>query len=1159
MSRSLSPSMSTSTASTAAATAVAPASVSAPNTRKSKRKRDEFSSDDVTVDESSYTPSEWHALVGGRVSNATFRIGSGNLQPRPHQQRVVTRLVEAVQPLLGQRESGSRNFLIQHSTGSGKSLTLAWLVAELLSVENGNENGGCFDLVLVLNDRRVLDNQISPIVENFLDRVGIARRRRSLQDVSTVFASTDEEERELEDDDDEEEVYDNEDTVNSVGAPPRKRSRQEPVYSVHRPRTGKDLENILSRHAFSAPHAHSRQKTVIVCTLQKFPSVGSHLRNHFARRFAEHGRRIAIIADEAHRSHGKTATAHINDLFGGDTTTGGLDVRQAQPLGLCLFGFTATPAPSALQLFGTRRESIQSKSVNAAHRADVYSAFDVYSMRQAVDDGVILNVLENFTSLVPGIQIKGLPKHVRSRVSLNGGVADLKARATLHDAAMKHTAVILSKAKKIVRHFYREIKSMAPFRPKAMVVCRSRACVVQFCLAIRDEVERVRKKRRLRLERMMNAQPKGRAEGTGSSGGSEAGGSANDFSALMAQCEPLPVYAAFSGEVCSSWNSSSSETGAETPDVRATTEQLMNTVVPFDEARIFIVCNKLETGFDDPQLACMYVDRVLRGAHCVQVMSRLNRIAPRKSRVSIVDFVNTPFSVHSAFSQFWDGTTVSAEESPRLFHSARADTIVSQILSSIAASAKANATSNTTEVGSAADETGVVTSVETVARTMCAAGLSSHILALLDQYSELCLSLGSQKMSLPLRYVQRLAALLRGKSSPGTSTTSSSSSFSQADRLITKKVLQNMIVEVDDFDTEFSGSIRMTNSRGRAALPWVSFDRHKNSHPKTKTMTLSNAVENVMAQQSAQAQETGRPSKRLPAPGSTAASPPLCTSYPPAVVLSMKREIEDMVRVDDSIGLASRLHRLLVVPVSVSTLRITGIGKVINRIAKKKVVNTTAAATSRDVAKQIVLKWKRMVAVSKTAVQSTVQTEAQRRGKARAHLDAAFVSVAKKKSMTRPLPKLAIAVENALYHRWCTRPKGGGSTDFRDYARVLRMLAVNLRRNPGLFESLVDGTLLPEALVTMSAQELATSTQQEERKKTQLENSDLAKFASWKEQVEGERRETARKVALKCPVCGSLGAFVTDMPSTTSMAGVGNQKASAMATFLCCGITRPID
>jgi hypothetical protein len=72
------------------------------------------------------------------------------LQPRPHQQRVVTRLINAVQPLLGQRECGSRNFLIQHSTGSGKSLTLAWLVAELLSVEN-RDDGGCFDLVLVLS------------------------------------------------------------------------------------------------------------------------------------------------------------------------------------------------------------------------------------------------------------------------------------------------------------------------------------------------------------------------------------------------------------------------------------------------------------------------------------------------------------------------------------------------------------------------------------------------------------------------------------------------------------------------------------------------------------------------------------------------------------------------------------------------------------------------------------------------------------------------------------------------------------------------------------------------------------------------------------------------------------------------------------------------
>ena len=378
---------------------------------------------------------------------------------------------------------------------------------------------------------------------------------------------------------------------------------------------------------------------------------------------------------------------------------------------------------------------------------------------------------------------------------------------------------------------------------------------------------------------------------------------------------------------------------------------------------------------------------------------------------------------------------------------------------------------------------------------------------------------------------------------------------------------------MDDFNTEFSGSIRMTNSRGRAALPWVSFDRHRNNlnHPKIKTMTLSNAVESMMAQQSALAQKTVRQrasssssSLKGPSPGAMAPSS-LCISYPAAVVLSMKREIENMLRVGDSIGLASLLHRLLVVPVSVSTLRATGIGKVINRIAKKQVVPAaTSGSSSQDVARQIVSKWKRMVVVAKSnkgADQTAMQKDAQRREKARFHLNAAFLSMAKKKMMIRPLPELAVAVEDALYRRWCkVQNNAGGATDFRDYARVLRMLGANLKRNASLYAGLmVGGTLSPQALVNMSAQDLATSTQQEERKKTQLENSDLAKFASWKEQVEGERRETARKVALKCPVCGAVGAFVTDMPSTTSMAGVGNQKASAMATFLCCEITRPVD
>ena len=200
----------------------------------------------------------------------------------------------------------------------------------------------------------------------------------------------------------------------------------------------------------------------------------------------------------------------------------------------------------------------------------------------------------------------------------------------------------------------------------------------------------------------------------------------------------------------------------------------------------------------------------------------------------------------------------------------------------------------------------------------------------------------------------------------------------------------------------------------------------------------------------------------------------------------------------------------------------------------------------------------------KSIVKST-EKDAQRREKARSHLSAAMATQSTANIGNDQLSEMAVAVEQALYNRWCKAEHDSsshgpiGGTDFRDYGRVLRMLAANLKRNESLFKGLVSGTIAPQALVVMSAHELATSRQKEERERAKLENSDLAKFASWKEQLMAERRETARKIELQCPVCGAIGAYVSDLPSTTSMAGVGNQKAAAMAMFVCCGITRPVD
>ena len=1170
-------------------------------TRKRLQDRDECQADESTTFEHKdseigvYSQAEWTAASNGQVCSATFRIGSGNLQPRVHQQQVVSHLIEEVRPLLDRTNIVSRNFLIQHSTGSGKSLTLAWLVTELLTLKV--DDGGCFDLVLVLNDRRILDNQISPIVENFLGRVNTARRLSSKQEAEqslTRKAATErsiyEEERELGDDDSDAEnpICDSSKASENATGPAtfsilesqnlsnytsqkRKRRKlksdaniEEFNFLVHQPDTGRELESILQCHATKV----AQVKSVVICTLQKFPSVSCHLRNYFASRFSKHGRRIAIIADEAHRSHGKTATAHINDLLGGDTSRG-LDVRETQPLGLCLFGFTATPAPSALRLFGTRQEDTShaassSASRNGALSSLVYRPFHVYSMRQAVDDGVILNVLDNFTFMSPDVKIKGLPKHVRSRVALSGHNLDLKARSTLLDAAMNHEAVISSKAKKIVQHFFREIKSMAPFRPKAMVVCRSRASVVQFCLAIRKEVSRLRRKKRSRLERRMDSQDEAKASTYPNVGSC-------NFNSLMLQCEPVKVYAAFSGDVVTRSMSRGVNSNLESSIVD---EKLMNKVVHFNDARIFVVCNKLETGFDDPQLACMYVDRVLRGAHCVQVMSRLNRVAPQKLYVSVVDFVNPPTAVHTAFSQFWDGTSVKSTECPHLFHSPRADALVSQILSSMAATMRAGAEGN--------PNPGEMT-VNDVARKIVAAGVSSQVLPLLDQYTDLCSLLSSQKMSLPLHYAQRLANVLRGRRGfVRQSSTGATSSHSA--QLVTDQVLSDMRVTVNDFATEFCGSIKMANAQSRSPLPWIPLSPKKlyKDHKNNTDITLASAVENIVSNSvDRSVAATANPSQQTVA-GKNSMSQH--HAYPTHVVMSLKNDIVKMLEADDFLGLASLLHRLTVVPVTISSLRATGIGKLMNKISQNSAEtlkkDNDILTTCRDLAKHIVGKWKRMVATSNRQRKShkCSQNDQERRKKACSHILASLLTAAKKSGKScsaKDSEELAKLIECAMYQRWCrslqsSRNVGGkvsdasketkiGTLDFQEYGRVLRMLSANLKRNESLYESLVDGSLKPHTLVTMRAQDLATTQQQEERRRTQLENSDLAKFEGWKEKILAERKEGGLQMPIKCPACGGVGAFINELPSTTSMAGVGNQKPGFLATCVHCESVRPFD
>ena len=263
-----------------------------------------------------------------------FICGSGGYLPKPHQRAVVQHILTHV-------KKSTDSVLVQHSTGSGKSLSIAWLVMSLLDSTTSTSTGDRFDLVIVLNDRRVLDNQLGSIVEQFLDR----------NECSLMF---------------------------------------------HRPRSGPELQSILTNHVTRSldseqlnvtPLKPPPQRRVIVSTLQKFASVGlDELQQAFAARTGR-GLRVAVVADEAHRSHGKTATSHMFAMFGG-TQSADMEIRS--PPGVFLVGFTATPHHRALRLFGTRR----SKAVGGGKR-DYFVPAHVYSMRQAVSEKMIKNVLSS--------------------------------------------------------------------------------------------------------------------------------------------------------------------------------------------------------------------------------------------------------------------------------------------------------------------------------------------------------------------------------------------------------------------------------------------------------------------------------------------------------------------------------------------------------------------------------------------------------------------------------------------------------------------------------------------------------------------------------------------------------------------------------------------
>lgn len=455
-------------------------------------------------------------------------------------------------------------YLVQHSAGSGKTNSIAW-TAHFLAELHDAEHKKVFDTVLVVSDRNVIDSQLQDALFDFQRQTGV---------VATIKGTDGSKSAEL-------------------------------------------------------AEALSGSKKIVVCTIQTFPFALDAVRTLAAAQ----GKRFAVIADEAHSSQAGEAAAKLKAVLspdefaaladGGEVSTEDILAAQmatrADASGITYVAFTATPKTKTMELFGTRPDPTQ-----PAGPGNLPAPFHVYSMRQAIEEQFILDVLQNYT-----------PYKLAFRLAHNGADYDDET-AVERSAALKgimgwvrlHPYNIAQKVEIVVEHFRQHVSPLLAGRAKAMVVVGSRVEAVRWKLAIEKYVAE-----------------RGYQIGT---------------------------LVAFSGEV----TDTDSGPDAFTEHSRTLNPTLrgrdIREAFKGDEFQILLVANKFQTGFDQPLLCGMYVDKRLAGIQAVQTLSRLNRAYPGKDTTYVLDFVNDTDEVLASFKTYHATATLSAATDPNLVFNLRA-------------------------------------------------------------------------------------------------------------------------------------------------------------------------------------------------------------------------------------------------------------------------------------------------------------------------------------------------------------------------------------------------------------------------------------------------------------------------------------------------------
>lgn len=464
--------------------------------------------------------------------------------PRYHQLDAVTKLINTVK-----EEGAGKNYLFQHSAGSGKSNTIGWSAHQLSTLHN-DQDKKVFDTVIVITDRTVLDEQLKDTISQFSSTAGV-------------------------------------------------------VVSIDSDRGSKSGQLV---------EALTHGAMIVIVTLQTFPFILKEIRETTTLK----NKNFAVIADEAHSSQTGSSASQLRKVLGGDQLNVEDDesyedylIRETEaralPSNISFIAFTATPKGKTLELFGRKDEN------------GMPLPFHLYTMKQAIQEGFILDVLQNFT-----------PYRVAYKLAHGGKDWDDKdvdkseAAKTIARWVRLHPYNISQKVSIIVEHFRANVMWRLDNQAKAMVVTDSRQAAVRY---------------KIEMEKYIKSE-----------------GYDKEMSILVA----------FSGEV------DDAEYGSDSFSEINLNKALKGTGIregfTNEENKILIVANKFQTGFDQPLLVAMYVDKRIDGITAVQTLSRLNRTYPGKDLTYVLDFVNDVETIRLAFEPYYEHSQLLASTNPDIVY-----------------------------------------------------------------------------------------------------------------------------------------------------------------------------------------------------------------------------------------------------------------------------------------------------------------------------------------------------------------------------------------------------------------------------------------------------------------------------------------------------------